>query len=157
MSGYTSVCCNVKSCLCCTSVSVYYVAVRTIVLSRHGSNLARHVIIHEMALYMCQVLHVVSSIEVLLRPTQIQSDKPSDLRGSLSTCLQCQAVTHPMIYSDRAQTVDANVICDVKRCLCYTSVSGVIHQYVCYVKRCLFIHQYGYNVKRCLCYTSVWL
>ena len=29
-----------------TSVSVYYVAVRTIVLSRHGSNLARPVIIH---------------------------------------------------------------------------------------------------------------
>ena len=55
-----------------------------------------------MALYMCQVLHVVdfffffwgggsrpmetapTSIEVLLRPTQSQSDEPSDLRGSLS-------------------------------------------------------------------------
>ena len=31
-----------------TSVSVYYVAVRTIVLSRHGSNLARPVIIHDI-------------------------------------------------------------------------------------------------------------
>ena len=43
-----------------------------------------------MALYMCQVLHVVdflgsrrmetapTSIEVLLRPTQSQSDEPSD-------------------------------------------------------------------------------
>ena len=30
------------------SVYVYYVAVRTIVLSRHGSNLARHVIIHDI-------------------------------------------------------------------------------------------------------------
>ena len=30
------------------SVSVYYVAVRTIVLSRHGSNIARHVIIHDI-------------------------------------------------------------------------------------------------------------
>ena len=30
------------------SVSVYYVAVRTIVLSRHGRNLARPVIIHDI-------------------------------------------------------------------------------------------------------------
>ena len=30
------------------SVSVYYVAVRTIVLSRHGGNLARSVIIHDI-------------------------------------------------------------------------------------------------------------
>ena len=49
-----------------------------------------------MAIYMCQVLHIVdflgprrmetapTSIEVLLRPTQSQSDVPSDLRGSLS-------------------------------------------------------------------------
>ena len=78
------------------SVYVYYVAVRTIVLSRHGSNLARPVIIHDIkhGLYMCQVLHIVdflgsrrmgtapTSIEVLLRPTQSQSDEPSDLRGS---------------------------------------------------------------------------
>ena len=81
------------------SVSVYNVAVRNIVLSRHGSNLARPVIIHDIIhglIYMCQVLHVVdflgsrrmetapTSIEVLLRPTQSQSDEPSDLRGSLS-------------------------------------------------------------------------
>ena len=32
----------------CISVSVYYVAVRTIVLSCHGSNLARPVIIHDI-------------------------------------------------------------------------------------------------------------
>ena len=49
-----------------------------------------------MALYMCQLLHVVdflgsrqmetvpTSIEVILRPTQSQSEEPSDLRGSLS-------------------------------------------------------------------------
>ena len=30
------------------SVSLYFVAVRTILLSRHGSNLARHVIIHDI-------------------------------------------------------------------------------------------------------------
>ena len=45
-----------------------------------------------MVLYMCQVPHIVdfygsrrmetapTSIEVLLRPTQSQSDEPSDLR-----------------------------------------------------------------------------
>ena len=36
------------------SVSVYYVAVRTIVLSRYGSNLARPVIIHDIIdSFMC--------------------------------------------------------------------------------------------------------
>ena len=82
-----------------------------------------------MALYMCQVLYVVdclgsrrmetapTSIEVLLRPTQSQSDEPSDLRGSLSptrvySTWQSQAVTHPIMnrarrcFSDRAQTVE---------------------------------------------------
>ena len=96
------------------SVSVYYVAVRTIVLSRHGSNLARPVIIHGL---MCQILHVdflgsrrmetaPTSIEVLLRPTQSQSDEPSDLRGSLSptsvySTWQSQAVTHPIMNRAR--------------------------------------------------------
>ena len=49
-----------------------------------------------IALCVCQVLHIVdflgcrrmetapTSIEALLRPTQSQSDEPSDLRGSLS-------------------------------------------------------------------------
>ena len=100
-------------------LSVYYVAVRTIVLSRHGSNLARPVIIHNIIddwpyIYMCQVLHVVdfvvsrrmetapTSIEVILRPAQSQSDEPSDLRGSLSptsvySTWQSQAVTHPIM------------------------------------------------------------
>ena len=100
------------------SVSVYYVAVRTIVLSRHGSNLARPVIIHDIIhSLMCQVIHIVdflwsrqmenalTFIEVLLRPTQSQS---ADLRGSLSPTTrhccpsvygtwQSQAVTHPIM------------------------------------------------------------
>ena len=71
-----------------------------------------------MALYMCQVLHVVeflrsrrmeiapTSIEVILRPTQSQSDEPSDLRGSLSptnvySTWQSQAVTHPIMNRAR--------------------------------------------------------
>ena len=97
-------------------------AVRTIVLSRHGSNLARPVIIHDiihgLMLYMCEVLHVVdflgsrrmetapTSIVVLLRQTQSQSDEPSDVRGSLSptsvySTWQSQAVTHPIINRAR--------------------------------------------------------
>ena len=64
-----------------------------------------------------------TSIEVLLRPTLVQSDQPSDLRGSLSPTTRqrcthvlvytapgvCQAVTHPIMdallnFSDRANT-----------------------------------------------------
>ena len=60
-----------------------------------------------MALYMCQVLHIVAffrsrqmetaptSIEVLLRPTQSQSDEPSDLRGSLSPMIVYMAPGSP--------------------------------------------------------------
>ena len=91
------------------SVSVYYVAVRTIVLSRHGGNLAYLLsfMISFMALYMCQVLHIVdflgsrqmetapTSIEVLLRPTQSQSDEPSELRGSLSPTIVYTAPGSP--------------------------------------------------------------
>ena len=71
-----------------------------------------------MALYMCQVVHVLdffgsrrmettpTSIEVLLRPTQSQSDEPSDLRGSLSptslySTWQSQPVTHPIMNQAR--------------------------------------------------------
>ena len=71
-----------------------------------------------MALYMCQVLHVVyflgsrrmetapTSIEVLLRPIQSQSDEPSDLRGSLSptsvySSWQSKAVTHSIMNRAR--------------------------------------------------------
>ena len=47
-----------------------------------------------------------TSIEVLLRPTLVQSDKPSDLRGSLSPTSvyitwQSQAVTHPIMNRAR--------------------------------------------------------
>ena len=47
-----------------------------------------------------------TSIDVLLRPTQSQSDEPSDLRGSLSptsvySTQQSQAVTHPIINRAR--------------------------------------------------------
>ena len=60
-----------------------------------------------MALYMCQVLHFVdflgsrqmetapTSIEVLLHPTQSQSDEPSDLRGSLSPTIAYTAPGSP--------------------------------------------------------------
>ena len=81
-----------------------------------------------MALYMCQVLHVVdllgsrrmetapTSIEILLFPAQSQSDEPSDLRGSLSptsvySTWQSQAVPggHPSNY-DRARRCLTSVI-----------------------------------------------
>ena len=47
-----------------------------------------------------------TSIEVLLRPTQSQSDEPSDLRGYLSPTSvystgQSQAVTHPIMNRAR--------------------------------------------------------
>ena len=95
-------------------------AVRIIVLSRHGSNLARPVIIHDIIhglIYVpstpyCGFLGsrrmetAPTSIEVLLRPTQSQSDEPSDLRGSLSPTIvygtwQSQAVTHPIMNRGR--------------------------------------------------------
>ena len=99
-------------------------AVRTIVLSRHGSNLARPVIIHDIIHSLIYVpsslLHIVdflgsrrretapTSIEVLSRPAQSQSDEPSDLRGSLSPTIvyiygtwQSQAVTHPLMNRAR--------------------------------------------------------
>ena len=60
-----------------------------------------------MALYMCQVLHIMdflgsrrmetapTSIEALLRPTQNQSDEPSDLRGSPSPTIVYTAPGSP--------------------------------------------------------------
>ena len=60
-----------------------------------------------MALYMCQVLHIVdflgsrqmetapTSIEVILRPTQSHSEEPSDLRGSLSPTIVYTAPGSP--------------------------------------------------------------
>ena len=100
------------------SVSVYYVAIRTIVLSRHGSNLARPVIIHDIIHGLICVpstpccgffggrMETAPTSKVLLRPTQSQSDEPSDLRGSLSptsvySTWQSQAVTHPIMNRAR--------------------------------------------------------
>ena len=96
-------------------------AVRTIVLSRHRSNLARPVIIHDIIhgfIYVpstpcCGFLGVSrrmetapTSIEVLSRQAQSQSDEPSDLRGSLSptsvySTRQSQAVTRPIMNRAR--------------------------------------------------------
>ena len=56
------------------SVFVYNVAVRTIVLSRH--------IVYFLGSRRMET--APTSVRVLLRPTQSQSDEPSDLRGSLS-------------------------------------------------------------------------
>ena len=56
-----------------------------------------------------------TSVEVLLCPTLVQSDEPSDLRGTLSPTTRhrcthvlvyttygvCQAVTHPIMDRDR--------------------------------------------------------
>ena len=61
------------------SVSVCYVAVRTIVLSRHGCyRTALRILLGSRRMEIAP-----TSIEVLLRPTLVQSDEPSDLRGSL--------------------------------------------------------------------------
>ena len=69
-----------------------------------------------VALYMCtpccgilgsrRMETAPMSIEVLLRPTQNQSDEASDLRGSLSptsvySTWQSQAVTHPIMNRAR--------------------------------------------------------
>ena len=65
-------------------------AVRTIVLWRHGSNLARPVIIHDIIhsvdfLRSRRMENAPTSIKVLLRPTPSQADEPSNLLGSLSS------------------------------------------------------------------------
>ena len=89
-----------------------------------------------MALYMCQVHHVVdflgsrrmetapTSIEVLLRPTQSQSDEPSDLRGSLSPTSvysTYQSNYEPgatlLNFSDRALTVERTPYSVCSHCL----------------------------------------
>ena len=113
-------------------VSVYYVAVRTIVLSRHGSNLEGLLsfMISFMALYMCQVLHVVDFLGVspdgkcaYVHWGSFTSNSKSVRRAIWFTwfsepheCIQHLAVPggHPSNYepgatllsfSDRAQTV----------------------------------------------------
>ena len=90
-------------------------------LSRHGSSLARPVIIHDIIHGLIYVPSTPccgffggsrrmetapTSTEVLLRPTQSQSDEPFDLRGYLSptsvySTWQSQAVTHPIMNRAR--------------------------------------------------------
>ena len=112
-------------------------AVRTIVLSRHRGNLARPVIIHDIIhglIYVpstpCCGFFVVSPDGNcayvhwgFLRPTQIQSDEPSDLRGSLSptsvySTWQCQAVTHPMMKRALLGPVVSASCRNVRRKIC---------------------------------------
>ena len=102
------------------SVSVYYVAVRTIVLMCHGSSLARPVIIQIlfMALCACQVLHIVDFLglagwKLCLRPlrffyVQLKVSQTSHLiyvvlwapqHGFTMSCIQHLAVPggpHPI-------------------------------------------------------------
>ena len=40
-----------------------------------------------------------TSIEVLLRPTLVQSDEPSDLRGSLSPTTRHRCMQHELVYT----------------------------------------------------------
>ena len=90
------------------SVSVYYVAVRTIVLSRHGSNLARPVIIHDIIhglIYVpstpyCGFFGGLAGWKLRLRPlrffyVQHKVSQISDLRGSLSPTIVCTAPGSP--------------------------------------------------------------
>ena len=56
--------------------------------------------------WSCRMETAPTSIKDLLRPTQSQSDEPSDLRGSLSptsvySTWQSQAVTHPIMNRAR--------------------------------------------------------
>ena len=107
---------NVSMSCFSVSVSVYYVAVRTIVLSRHGSSLARPVIIHDInhGLYMYQVLHIVDFLGSRRMETAPTSNSKAvrraiwfrGLRGSLSptgvySTWQSQAVTHPIMNRAR--------------------------------------------------------
>ena len=113
--------CNVVS----VSVGLYYVAVRTIVLSRHESNLARPVIIHDIIhslmcmlstlhcgfLGSCRMETAPTSIEVLLRPTRISQTShliyvvPTTRHAarcpSVYGTWQSQGVTHPIMNRAR--------------------------------------------------------
>ena len=108
-----------------------------------------------MALYMCQVLHIVhflryprmetepTSIEVLLRPTQSQSDKPSDLRGSLSptSVYQVQHLAvpggHPSNYEPGATLLNFSDRAETDERTPYSVYSSFIHLFIH-----LFIHSF---------------
>ena len=118
-------------------------ALRTIVLLRHESNLARPVIIHDNIIHgrMCQVLHVVdflgsrrmatapTSIEVLLRPTQSQSHEPSDLRGSLSPTSvysTCQFFLHLTVFKCYSYVKLLCLLLFVCLFVCFISTAALI-------------------------------
>ena len=86
---------------------------------------------------MCQVLHIVdflgsrrmetapTSIEVLLRPTQSQSDEPSDLRGSLSpTIVYIRPLAvpggHPSTYEPGATSLNFSDRTDIDERMPYS-------------------------------------
>ena len=84
-------------CICILRGSTHYCAIALLMLS--------HNIVDFLGSRRMET--APTSIGVLLRPTLVQSDKPSDLRGSLSPTTRhrctngvCQAVTH--LIMDRA-------------------------------------------------------
>ena len=109
--------CNRKF-VCCNNHDLYlYITWQCALLCyrAHGSNLARPVIIYDIIhSLMCQVLHIVdflgsrrmetapTSIEVILRPTQSQSDEPSDLHPIMNLARRClTSVIEPTPMSRR--------------------------------------------------------
>ena len=95
---------------------------------------------------MCQVLHIVdfwgsrrletapTSIEVLLRPTQSQSDEPSDLRGFLSpTIVYTAPGSHPSTYEPGATSLNFSDRADIDErtpysvyCHCYIATPYIV-------------------------------
>ena len=74
------------------SVSVCYVAVRTIVLPRHGC-------FPTTFLGSRRMETVPTSIEIILRSTLVQSDKPSNLRGFLSPTTRHRCMYYALVYT----------------------------------------------------------
>ena len=60
-----------------------------------------------------------TSIEVILRPTLVQSDKPSDLRGSLSPTTRHRCKQHVLVYiygTWQSQAVTHPIMNRARRC-----------------------------------------
>ena len=88
------------------SVSVCCVAVRTIALLRH--------IVDFLGSRWMET--APTSIEVLLRPTLVQSDEPSDLRGSLSPTTRHRC-THVLVYTAPGSPRRSPIQLWARRCL----------------------------------------
>ena len=59
-----------------------------------------------------------TSIEVLLRPTLVQSDEPSDLRGSLSPTTRHRCAQHVLVYTAPGRPAVTHPIMNrARRCL----------------------------------------